>query len=71
MECAKTLQRRIMKRKNKNSKAKRERAELELQTKMLVKYYKQHMDVFVERELGVSLKQWQRIMLCIIQKTIR
>lgn len=71
MECAKTLQRRIMRRKNRNSKAKRERAELELQTKMLVEYYKQHMDVFVERELGVSLKQWQRIMLCIIQKTIR
>ena len=43
-----------MKRKKHISGKKREEKELKMQTDMLIAFYKNNLDIFVERELGIK-----------------
>ena len=60
-----------MKRKKHIFGKKREEKELKMQTDMLIAFYKNNLDIFVERELGIKLTWFQRKMLKMMQKGIR
>lgn len=60
-----------MKKKKYISGKKREEKELKMQTDMLIAFYKNNLDIFAERELGIKLTWFQRKMLKMVQKGIR
>jgi hypothetical protein len=45
-------------------KKKKRKTNLELrQEQITIGYYKRHLDVMIERELGVTLTKWQKFLL--------
>lgn len=60
-----------MKKKSYTSKKIQTKKELKMQTDMLVAYYKKNLVLFVERELGIKLTNWQKFLMKFIQKGVR
>jgi hypothetical protein len=50
---------------------KRNKAYEERMEQITIGYYKRHLDIMIERELGITLTKWQKFLLKRVQKGIK
>lgn len=59
-----------MKKRANVTKKQRQEKELKMQSEMLIAFYRKNLVLFVERELGVKLNKWQKILLSLVQRGV-